>query len=514
MAEKFVHIQGMTCASCVRRVEEGLEGMKGVEAASVNFASETALVKFDPSVVDDDAIREKIDSLGYKVIETETGGGDTAKITLLVGGMTCAACVRRVENALKSVTGVIDAAVNLATGKATVRYRPGQVMPALLEDAIVDAGYEYLGISGEMPEDPIEASREREIRELIRKVATGAFLSVLIMMGTMQDLFPFLAPVPRRLMLFSLAVMTFPVLFWVGSRFLVGAFKAARHKTSDMNTLVAIGSLSAYIYSVFATIFPGFFAEAGSYPHVYFDGAAMIVTLVLLGRVLEAKARGRTSRAIKNLFSLKPKTARVVIDGKERDIPVDAVNKGALILVRPGENIPTDGIVTRGGSSVSESMLTGESLPVEKKPGDTVFGGTVNQSGSFYFEATAVGAETALAQIIRLVEEAQGSKAPIQRLADKVASVFVPVVLVIAVITFIIWYVGVPDGELSRALLNFVSVLVIACPCAMGLATPTAVMVGTGLGAEKGILIRGGETLEKACKLDTVVFGKTGTLTR
>jgi Cu+-exporting ATPase len=312
----------------------------------------------------------------------------------------------------------------------------------------------------------------------------------------------------------ALFVLTAPVVFWVGSRFFVGALKAARQKTSDMNTLVAMGAFSAYLYSALATFFPRFFSSAGIMPHVYYDGAAVIVTLILLGRLLEAGAKGRTSQAIQRLMGLKPKTARVVRDGHEQDIPVEELLSGDLVVVRPGEKIPTDGIVRSGSSVVDESMLTGESVPVNKEPGNEVFGATLNRSGSFTFEATKIGAETALAQIIRLVEEAQGSKAPIQRLADQVAAVFVPVVMAIAVLTFVVWYFFVPEPVFSRALLNFVSVLVIACPCALGLATPTAVMVGTGLGAEHGILIKGGESLEKAYRLTTVVFDKTGTLTR
>ncbi|MGV8075186.1 MAG: copper-translocating P-type ATPase, partial [Syntrophobacteraceae bacterium] len=315
-------------------------------------------------------------------------------------------------------------------------------------------------------------------------------------------------------MLLILLVLTTPVVFWVGSRFISGALKAARFKTADMNTLVAIGALSAYLYSLTVTLNPDFFSGAGLELHVYYDGAAMIVTLVLLGRFLEIKARGRTSEAIKKLMNLTPKTARVIRNGREQDVAVEEVLSGDLIVVRPGERIPTDGAVASGRSSVDESMLTGESLPVLKEEGSEVFAGTINQTGSFTFKATKVGSETALARIIQLVEEAQGSKAPIQRFADKVASVFVPVVMAIAVLTFLVWYYAVPDHNFSRALLNFVSVMIIACPCAMGLATPTAVMVGTGLGAENGILIKGGESLEKACKIDTVVFDKTGTLTK
>lgn len=515
MREERLYLLGMTCAACVRRIETGLEDMEGVESARVNLASQTAAVRYDPHRTSREDIRRKIEDLGYGVIETsQPGKGDTGKKSIVVGGMTCAACVRRVEKALRGIPGVMDAAVNLAASTATIIHEPGALDRSTIESALRDAGYEYLGDVGRSADDAVEEARAAELKDLKLKVGVGGVLSIFIMMGGMQHWFPFLDFIPRETMLWLLAVMTFPVVFWVGSRFFVGAFKAARQMTSDMNTLVVIGVTSAYFYSVFAMLFPGFFDAATAVPHVYFDGAAMIVTLVLLGRLLEARARGKTSEAIKRLFKLRPKTARVVVDGEERDIQLEDLQVGMIVLVRPGENIPTDGIVKKGASTVDESMLTGESLPVEKNPGDKVFGGTVNQEGSFYFEATAVGSETALARIIRLVEEAQGSKAPIQRLADVVASIFVPVVIVIALVTFVTWYFLVPGHYFGRALLNFVSVLIIACPCAMGLATPTAVMVGTGLGAESGILIRGGETLERACRLNTVVFDKTGTLTK
>ncbi|MFH1673286.1 MAG: heavy metal translocating P-type ATPase [Pseudomonadota bacterium] len=436
------------------------------------------------------------------------------KVTVNVGGMTCAACVRRVEAALKSAGGVEDASVNLATARATITHAPDWDGMEAIKRVIADTGYEFLGVAGETLEDPVEAARQREIKEIKLKFSVGVVLSIFIFMGSMQHWFPFLRPIPRQIMLVALFILTTPVVFWVGSRFYRGALKAAKQKTTDMNTLVAVGALSAYLYSTLATFRPQFFTSAGIAPHVYFDGAAMIITLILMGRFLEAKTKGKTSMAIKRLMGLKPKTARVIRDGNEIDIPIEDVAKGDLIVVRPGEKIPTDGVIVSGKSSVDESMLTGESIPVAKEKGDEVFAATLNKSGSFTFEATKVGAETALAQIIKLVEEAQGSKAPIQRVADKVASIFVPIVFGIAVLTFIIWYFIVSEPIFSRALLNFVSVLIIACPCAMGLATPTAVMVGSGLGAENGILIKGGESLEKAHKLTTVVFDKTGTLTR
>ena len=438
----------------------------------------------------------------------------TEKTSISVGGMTCAACVRRVEEALKTVEGVSEVSVNLATARATVIHGKTWGGVEALREVISDQGYEFLGVIDDSREDPITAAREKEVRDLTTRFVVGAVLSVIIFMGSMQHWFPFLSVIPRQPMLIAMFFLTTPVVFWVGSRFYVGALKAALQKTTDMNTLVAVGAFAAYLYSVLATFFPRFFTSADIVPHVYYDGAAVIITLIILGRLLEAKAKGKTSAAIKRLMGLRPKTARVIREDGEVDIPIEEVAKGDIIIVRPGEKIPTDGVVVSGISSVDESMLTGESMPVVKEIDAQVYAATINKSGSFTFTATRVGSETALAQIIRLVEEAQGSKAPIQRLADKVASVFVPVVFVIGILTFVVWYFFVSEPVFSRALLNFVSVLLIACPCALGLATPTAVMVGTGLGAEHGILIKGGESLEKAYKLTTIVFDKTGTLTR
>jgi Cu+-exporting ATPase len=509
-----VNVKGMSCASCVVKVEDGLLNIDGVENANVNFATEKASVEYDSGKVTPADIAEKLKDIGYEAVGMDLAGDGGQKVTISVGGMTCAACVRRVENALKTVNGVTDAAVNLATARATVAHEPEWGGVDGLKRVIVDAGYEFLGVMDETLEDPAEAARARELKDLKLKFAAGAVLSVLIFMGSMQGWFFFLGGIPRPVMLYMLFALTTPVIFWVGTRFYAGAYKAARQLTTDMNTLVAVGTFAAYLYSSLATFFPRFFAGAGMEPHVYFDGAAIIITLVLMGRLLEARAKGATSSAIKKLMGLKPRTARVIRDGEEIDIPIEEVVRGDIILVRPGEKIPTDGEVASGASTVDESMLTGESIPVSKEKGSSVFAATINKSGSFTFTATKVGAETALAQVIRLVEEAQGSKAPIQRMADRVASIFVPVVISIAVATFIVWFLLVPEFNFSRALLNFISVLVIACPCAMGLATPTAVMVGTGLGAENGILIKGGESLENAYKLNSIVFDKTGTLTR
>ena len=506
-------INGMTCASCVRRIEEGLRQTPGVSKANVNFATQKAVVEYESNQLDAKEMQNKITDLGYEAL-IDTSGSDQAKITISVGGMTCAACVRRVENALNSVTGVLDASVNLATGRATIVHGAKWDGPAALKKVIIEQGYEFLGELKDNLADPIEASRVREFRDLKIKVTCGAILSVIIFIGSMQHWFGFLQIIPRPIMLWAMFILTAPAVFWVGSRFFVGAIKAARQKTSDMNTLVAVGALAAYVYSAAATFFPHLFMTAGVMPHVYYDGAAMIVTLILVGRLLEAKAKGKTSTAIKKLMGLKPKTAHLIRKDQESEVPVEEVQMGDILIVKPGERIPVDGVILSGQSTVDESMLTGESMPVTKEIGQKVFAATMNKTGSFTFRATGVGAETALAQIIRLVEDAQGSKAPIQRLADKVASVFVPVVFVVAFITFAIWYFLPAQSNFSRALINFVSVLVIACPCALGLAIPTAIMVGTGLGAQSGILIKGGEALEKIHKLSVVVFDKTGTLTR
>jgi len=439
---------------------------------------------------------------------------DREKIIIAVGGMTCAACVRRVENAIRELEGVKEVAVNLANGHATITHEAKWGGISKLQSIISQQGYEYLGETKKNLVDPIEASRLKEIRDLRLKVSIGILLSTMIFMGSMQHWFAFLNFIPRQIMLWAMFILTAPAVFWVGSRFFIGAYKAALQKTSDMNTLVAVGAFSAYAYSAAATFFPQFYTTAGVMPHVYYDGAAMIVTLILVGRLLEEQAKRKTTTSIKQLIHLKPKTAHLIKEDQEYEIAVEEVKVHDVLRVKPGEKIPVDGIIITGESAIDESMLTGESVPVNKESGQKVFAATLNKTGSFTFRATGIGAETALAQIIRMVEEAQGSKAPIQRLADKIASIFVPTVFLVASFTFLIWYCVPEESNFSRALINFVSVLVIACPCALGLATPTAIMVGTGLGAESGILIKGGEVLEKIHKLTVVVFDKTGTLTR
>ncbi len=491
----IIPVTGMTCTTCAATIEKGLAKTPGVEKAKVSFASEKASVEYDPTKVDLAEIKNTISQIGYGVA--------TKKSIFPVGGMTCASCIARVEKALLSVPGVISASVNLASEKATVDYIEGTEL-ADLKRAVKEAGYE-LGPEAETLEDVTTAAR-RESRAVRNRFILAITFGALILVLGFGPSFP-----GKPYLLWALAT---PVQFWAGWRFYRGAWGALKHRTTDMNTLIAVGTSAAYLYSVVAILFPGLFVAAGREPALYFDTAALIIGLILLGRFLEARARGQTSEAIKKLIGLQPKTALVIRDGEETEIPVEDVQVGDLILVRPGERMPVDGIVRQGYSSIDESMITGESIPVEKKVGDEVIGATINKTGSFQFEATKVGKDTTLAQIIRLVEEAQGSKAPIQRLADVIASYFVPAVIGIATITFIIWYFVGPAPAFTFALLNFVAVLIIACPCALGLATPTAIMVGTGKGAENGILIRSAEALERSHKIRTILLDKTGTLTQ
>jgi P-type Cu+ transporter len=489
-----IHITGMTCAACAANIEKGLAEIPGVEQAAVNIASEKLSISYDPGKVGLAGIVDAILQFGYGVA--------TRKSIFPVGGMTCASCVARVEEALSGVQGVISASVNLATEKATVEYLEGTQL-ADMRRAVKDAGYE-LGPEVQALED-VTTAAQRETRVVRNRFIVAAILASIIMVLGFVPSFA-----GRPYLLWALAT---PVQFWAGWRFYRGAWGALKHKTSDMNTLIALGTSVAYFYSLTAVLFPGLFAMGMTEPHFYFDTSAMIIALVLLGRFLEARARGQTSEALKKLIGLQPKTALVMREGQEREIAVEDVQVGDLVVVRPGERVPVDGVVREGYSSIDESMVTGESMPVEKKIGDEVIGATINKTGSFRFEATKVGKATTLARIVRMVEEAQGSKAPIQRLADVIASYFVPAVIGIAMITFVVWYFVGPPPALTFALLNFVAVLVIACPCALGLATPTAITVGTGKGAERGILIRNGEALERAHQINTVLLDKTGTLT-
>jgi len=501
-------IGGMSCASCAARIEKGLRNLSGIKEANVNLATEKAVVTYDPQVLNEEGLIRTIEDLGYKVPLPEN---KSEKMVISVGGMTCAACVRKVEKALAALDGVSEASVNLATEKATVLYQPGLLEKADFRKVIEDLGYEVCGFD-EILADRERQARAEEIRRQKRKFVFSACLTAAAFIGSFPEWFPWWPKVLREPI--TLFILTTPVQFWAGWQFYRGFWSALKHRTSDMNTLIAVGTSAAYVYSTVVTFFPGVFRAYGLELGVYYDTAAMIITLILLGKLLEAIAKGHTSEAIKRLMGLRVKTARIIREGVELDIPVEEVRQGDWVVVRPGEKIPVDGIVREGNSAVDESMLTGESIPVEKSPGERVMGATINKTGSFKFEATKVGKETVLAQIIKLVEEAQGSKAPIQRLADRVASVFVPTVILIALATFAVWLIFGPSPAFTFALLNFVAVLIIACPCAMGLATPTAIMVGTGRGAENGILIKSGESLETVHRVKTVIFDKTGTLTQ
>ena len=433
----------------------------------------------------------------------------SASTRIGIRGMHCAACVAKVEQALSQTPGVLRASVNLASEEALVEYLPGRVSLPGLGAAVASTGFEMVE-RGESAEEEVERQHRDDYLLLKRKLIVSAVLTVVILMGSMTPLLSFL-PLGAPVWLF---VLTTPVQFWVGGQFYRNAWARAQHGSSDMNTLIAVGTSAAYLYSTVAVFAPGFFVEVGQQPQMYFDTAAVIITLILLGRLLEARAKRRTTEAIRRLAQLQPKTATVLHgEGEQETVPVEQVQVGDQVLVRPGESIPIDGIVRAGSSAVDESMLTGESLPVEKRPGDSVTGATLNTMGALTVLATKVGKETTLARIIDLVRQAQGSKAPIQRLADTVVAYFVPAVIATAVVTFCLWLMFGPSPSLTFALMTFVAVLIIACPCSLGLATPTAIMVGTGRGAEYGVLIKGGEILERAHTLTTVVFDKTGTLT-
>jgi P-type Cu+ transporter len=499
-------ITGMTCANCVASVERNIKKVEGVFSANVNLSSERATVEYDPEFSKIGDFIARVQKAGYDIA---TGEADFALVNLSDDNDA-----RRLEKALTSLEGVLAAQVNYASERARVQYIPTILSQADLRRAIQEEGFQTLAVSGES-EDVEALARQHEINQQKRLLIVGLIFTIpLFLLGMSRDL----GLLPHAIahaawmdwLMFALAT---PVQFYVGWQFYVGAFKSLRNGTANMDVLVAMGTSAAYFYSlpiVFGWI-PG---------HVYFETAAVIITLIKLGKFLEARAKGRTSEAIKKLMGLRAKTARVVRNGQELEVPVDEVQVGDVVQVRPGEKVPVDGVVVEGRSTLDESMLTGESLPVEKRAGDTVIGATINKLGTFKFEATRVGKETALAQIIRLVEEAQGSKAPIQKLTDQISAVFVPIVILIAMATFLVWYFLIPlpaNAEvtgLTRALINMVAVLVIACPCAMGLATPTAVMVGTGRGAEMGVLIKSGEALERAGRIQTVVLDKTGTITR
>ena len=504
-------VEGMTCAACVGHVENALKGVPGVVEASVNLGTEKASVEFDPAEVRFQVLGDAVSGAGYKL--------GTKSASLIIGGMTCSACVSHIENALRDVPGVAEANVNLGVERASVEFVPGMVELSDLQAAVEGAGYRVEGFndSGDQERELERLSKVKEIRNLRNRLLFAGTVAILLLLGTF-DVFPWVSNLMGRSYYpFLLWALATPVQFWAGSTFYTSGLGALRYRTSNMHTLIALGTTVAYGYSAAVVLLHAFspevLADNGIEAKVYFDTAAIIVALILLGRFLEAGARGRTSEAIRRLIGLRPTSARVVRDGNEIDIPVDQVVIGDTVLVRPGEKIPVDGLVTDGYSAVDESMLTGESMPVEKVPGEKVFGATINSNGALYFEATQVGGETVLAQIISLVEEAQGSKAPIQRVADQVASYFVPAVIIASLAAFAFWMLLGPSPVLTFSTLVLVSVLIIACPCALGLATPTAIIVGTGRGAEQGVLIKQAEALEIAHKVDTVVLDKTGTLT-
>jgi Cu+-exporting ATPase len=492
-------IIGMTCAACAARIEKGLGKLPGVTKAVVNFAAETASVTYDPAQTGLKELAAKVTDLGYQVAPD--------KVEFQITGMSCAACSARIEKALNALPGVFGATVNLATERASVEYIGQELSFQQIQAKVKKLGYEAHDPANAGDVDREKQLREAEVRGQRRRFALSATLSFPLLLGMILHMGGILPDLAHILMnpYVQLTLAT-PVQFIAGWPFYRGAWAALRNGSANMDVLVALGTSASYFFSI-ANLLTGD-------PHLYFETSAILITLIILGKMLEAVAKGRTSEAIKALMGLQPKTARVIRDGAETDIPIEAVQVGDVIVVRPGEKVPVDGVIVEGDSTLDESMLTGESLPVDKKVGDSVAGATINKFGSFKFQATKVGKDTALAQIIRIVEAAQGSKAPIQRFADIVSGYFVPTVVALAVLTFLGWYFLFDPGNFTRALVNFTAVLVIACPCALGLATPTSIMVGTGKGAENGILIRGAEHLENAHRLTTIVLDKTGTITK
>ncbi|ORE88130.1 heavy metal translocating P-type ATPase [Aurantimonas sp. 22II-16-19i] len=504
-----IAIEGMSCASCVRRVETALQRVEGVTAATVNLARATATVDF-AGAPDAPAVVAALETAGYPA--------SLADLTLVVEAMSCASCVGRVEKALKTVPGVVEASVNLAAGTAVVRHLAGAVEPAAIAAAAGAAGYPARLRGDETPgTDSQEERKASEQAALWREVVVAAVLAapvvVIAMGGHLVPAFgAFLeATFGEPALLYAQFLLTALVLAGPGRRFYAKGVPALLRAAPDMNSLVALGTAAAFLYSAVATFLPALLPEAAR--GVYYEAAAVIVLFVLAGRLMEARAKGRTGAAIRKLAGLKPKTARVLKDGRPADVAIGDIVVGDFLVVRPGERIAVDGVVSEGASLVDEAMLTGEPAPVEKRPGDPVIGGTVNGAGSLVMRAEKVGADTVLSQIIRMVEDAQGAKLPIQALVDRVTMVFVPAVLVVAALTFGLWLALAPDAALSHAIVAAVAVLIIACPCAMGLATPTAIMVGTGRAAELGVLFRKGDALQALAEADIVAFDKTGTLT-
>lgn len=518
MEKVDIPITGMRCAACARHIEQKLSATSGVRQASVNFATSRATVTYNP---DGASIRNLMDAVKDAGYDT-TGAADANFIVDDSARPSGSATL--LEEHLRKLTGVIAASFNLSAARVHVEYLPEAVDLRSIRRTIEQFGYRVSEIPVAFEseaEDREAAAQNGEYKALSRKFGVAAALSVPVLAIAMSH--GQIALLNFRGVNWLQLALTTPVVLYSGRQFYRGAWAAFRHRLADMNTLIAVGTGTAYLYSVAATAAPGFFVASAhrgmpgmqEMAPVYFEAASVIIALILLGRLLESRAKGRTSDAIRKLIGLQPKTARVIRDGNESDIAIEEVVPGDIVVVRPGEKIPVDGVLVDGASAVDESMLTGESLPVEKNTGDEVFGATLNKTGSFRFRATKVGRDSVLQQIVKMVREAQGSRAPIARMADVISGIFTPVVICIAIATFVIWFIVSPvDTRLSMALVNFVSVLIIACPCALGLATPTAIMVGTGRGAENGILIKGGESLERAHKLQTIVLDKTGTITR
>lgn len=501
--EANFQISGMTCAACANRIEKGLKKVEGVQEANVNFALEKTKILYDPTQTNPQKFKEKVESLGYGIVSD--------KAEFMVSGMTCAACANRVEKRLNKLDGVSKATVNFALESATVEFNPDEISVNEMKSTITKLGYKL-----EVKSDEQNSSTDHRLQEIERqkKKFIISFVLSFPLLWAMVSHFSFTSFIYLPDMLMNpwvqLALAT-PVQFIIGGQFYIGAYKALRNKSANMDVLVALGTSAAYFYSVYLSI-----QSIGSSEHMtdlYFETSAVLITLIILGKLFEAKAKGRSSEAIKKLMGLQAKTATVVRNGTEMKILIEEVVAGDIVYVKPGEKIPVDGEIVEGKSAIDESMLTGESIPVDKTIGDVVIGSTMNKNGFLKVKATKVGRDTALAQIIKVVEEAQGSKAPIQRVADQISGIFVPVVVGIAIITFVVWMVFVTPGDFGGALEKMIAVLVIACPCALGLATPTSIMAGSGRSAEYGILFKGGEHLEATHRLDTIILDKTGTVT-
>ncbi|KXG77427.1 Copper-exporting P-type ATPase A [Fervidicola ferrireducens] len=493
-----LNIKGMTCASCAARIEKGLSKMAGVHEVNINFAAEKASITYDPKEVSVLDFVQKIRDLGYDILAD--------KVELGLKNMSCASCAARIEKALSRAPGVLKASVNFAAETATVEYLSSLTDVKNLIKVIRDIGYDAYEKT-EMDVDREKQERDREIRSLGRLVVISAILTAPLVLSMIYRVMGWYGGILDNPW-FQIGLAT-PVQFVIGYRYYRGAYHTLKNGSANMDVLIAMGTTAAYFYSLYNVLT---LPMEMIHNYLYFEASAVIITLITLGKYLEAVAKGKTSEAIRKLLGLQAKTARVIRNGEEIEVPVEQVEVGDIVVVRPGEKIPVDGVIIEGYSSVDESMLTGESIPVEKRVGDEVIGATINKTGTFKFKATKIGKDTVLAQIVKLVEEAQGSKAPIQKLADQISGVFVPVVIAIALITFAVWYFVY--GNFTAGLINAVAVLVIACPCALGLATPTSVMVGTGKGAEYGVLIKGGEHLERAHRIKAIVLDKTGTITK